>query len=193
MSSSSDSTSATAASSSSTDTMCNISSGITFVINTQGPGPFTFNINVNGMPTGDNTANFTVNTDSGTVQTGPATVRLKRALRLKPAPRRKFLATPRKSGAETDVVLETPAGMLACEMPPRKKTRHSRNKPAIPSLQLFTSQDVTPPRSQRSPFLDPSATEGSVTDYHNNEPVAQFSPNCQLVTPSRKRRFERMD
>jgi hypothetical protein len=53
----------------------------------------TFNINVNGMPTGDNTANFTVNTDSGTVQTGPATARLKRALRLKPTPRRKFLAT----------------------------------------------------------------------------------------------------
>jgi hypothetical protein len=139
----------------------------------------TFNINVNGMPTGDNTANFTVNTDSGTVQTGPATARPKRALRLKPTPHRKFLATPRKSGAETDVVLETPAGMLACEMPPRKKTRHSRNKPAIPSL-LFTSQDVTPPRSQRSLFLDPSATEGSVTDYHNNEPVAQFSPNCQV-------------
>jgi hypothetical protein len=83
---------------------------------------------------------------------------------------RKPFRTPRKSGTHSDnnrVVLETPDGMLASDMLPRKKQR------------LTESQEVNTSDSPQSDF-DASETEGSVSEYHANEPVAVFSPSCQV-------------
>jgi hypothetical protein len=65
------------------------------------------------------------------------------------------------------VVLETPDGMLASDMPPWKK------------LWLTESQEANVSDSPQSDF-DASETEGSVSEYHTNEPVAVFSPSCQV-------------
>ncbi|KAJ7835356.1 hypothetical protein B0H14DRAFT_3706921 [Mycena olivaceomarginata] len=170
---------------------CSISSKMTFVINTHGPGPFTFNINLNGTSPAE-TVNFTVNNTPDTAETRaihlypraptrPPSGRSRKPLsraNLKPIiTARKPFRTPRKSGTDSDndrVVLETPNGMLAADMPPRKK------------LRLTESQEVNVSDSPQSDF-DASETEGSVSEYHANEPVAVFSPSCQLVSPSRKR------
>ncbi|KAJ6575864.1 hypothetical protein B0H10DRAFT_1938765 [Mycena sp. CBHHK59/15] len=45
---------------------CSVSSGMTFVINTQGPGPFTFNINLTGASPVEN---FTFTVDTGRTET----------------------------------------------------------------------------------------------------------------------------
>ncbi|KAJ6605328.1 hypothetical protein DFH09DRAFT_1422350 [Mycena vulgaris] len=127
-----------------------ISPEITFVINTQGPGPFS----------------------------PPADARQQRGLPLVAT-----RVSTHKSGADSDSdVLQTPKGMLASLTPPRKK------------LRLSESQDVNPADSSQSALADASDTEGSPSpsEYHANEPVAEFSPRCQLVSPSRKRKLDRM-
>ncbi|KAJ7827161.1 hypothetical protein B0H14DRAFT_3467276 [Mycena olivaceomarginata] len=147
----------------------NISSNITLVINTQ--GPFTFNINLHAASLGsltDEAVTFTVNTGS-TPETRP-----KQTLPLRPmrGSSRRFLVTPQNFGRDSDeIVPETTDDMLpvASTVRPRKKVK----------LQHFGSQEADPGNSQQSLLADASDTEGDVTDYHKNEPVATFSPNCE--------------
>ncbi|KAJ7691618.1 hypothetical protein B0H17DRAFT_1133694 [Mycena rosella] len=66
------------------------------------------------------------------------------------------------------------------------------------------SQTVEAPVTPRAVLMSPhsSQSEGSDTDsdtededtweYHNVEPVAKFSPHCQLVSPSLKRKYRNM-
>jgi hypothetical protein len=144
----------------------------------------TFNINLNGTSPEAETINFMVNnTSDNTAETRslrpysrtptrpPSGRSRKHLLRAKPIiTARKPFQTPRKSGTDSDndrVVLETPDGMLASDMPPRKK------------LRLTEGQEANVSDSPQSDF-DTSETEGSVSEYHANEPVVVFSPSCQV-------------
>ncbi|KAJ7897354.1 hypothetical protein B0H14DRAFT_2677921 [Mycena olivaceomarginata] len=164
----------------------NISSNLTFVINTQGPGPFscrTFNINLQGTSLGSlaNEApiTFTVNTDSDA----------------QACPQREL---PRKPGVSLDSHLEN--SWLRPRRPPHSTamTRYRKYpKTSCPWFPLCDPKkkvkEANPGNSQRDSLADASDTEGDVTDFHNNEPAAVFSPNCILVSPSLKRPFDRME
>ncbi|KAJ6612630.1 hypothetical protein B0H10DRAFT_1952191 [Mycena sp. CBHHK59/15] len=159
------------------NTIDTVAPAITFVINAQGPGPFTFNLNF-GSSSLPQVINFTVNANGDAEQSRLANSRQRSVPKLSSTAKRtitrKFLATPRKSAtASESEVPETPPGMLVSCMPPRKKIRTESH--------------------QLSSLTDASDTEGDVTDYHSNEPVAVFSPMCKLVTPSRKRKLDRME
>ncbi|KAJ6628305.1 hypothetical protein B0H10DRAFT_2209592 [Mycena sp. CBHHK59/15] len=166
------------------NTIDTVAPAITFVINAQGPGPFTFNLNF-GSSSLPQVINFTVNANGDAEQSRLANSRQRGVPKLSSTAKRtitrKFLATPWKSAtASESEVPETPPGMLVSCMPPRKKIRTE-------------SQEVNPGSSQLSSLADASDSEGDVTNYHNNEPVAVFSPMCKLVTPSRKRKLDRME
>ncbi|KAJ7862551.1 hypothetical protein B0H13DRAFT_1900036 [Mycena leptocephala] len=81
-----------------------------------------------------------------------------------------------------EVVPETPQSQLADPTP-------------LPDIQ---SQQVEVSNTPKSQLDDCDDTEYSTEEEHKkqmaaDEPVATFSPNCQLVTPTRKRRLDRMD
>ncbi|KAJ7857230.1 hypothetical protein B0H13DRAFT_2357029 [Mycena leptocephala] len=160
-----------------TNSSVSISSGITLVINTQGPGPFTFNINLAGgtMPEGL----------SLPLMPPGSTPAIAAALPYQPAPvprvQRPFLLPIPASAHE--VVPETPQSQLADLPTP------------LPDIQ---SQQVEVSNTPKSQLDDCDDTEYSTEEEHKkqmaaDEPVATFSPNCQLVTPTRKRRLDRMD
>jgi hypothetical protein len=161
------------------------------VINTQGPGPFvcpssrfvdtklkslqTFNINLQGTSLGSlaNEApiTFTVNTDSD-AQACPQRELPRKAQRVSRLSPRKFLVTPQKATTldSNDEVPEIPKDKLpvVSTLRPKKKVK----------VQHFSSQEANPGNSQQDSLADASDTEGDVTDFHNNEPIAVFSPNC---------------
>ncbi|KAJ7474226.1 hypothetical protein FB451DRAFT_1174736 [Mycena latifolia] len=173
---------------------------MTFIINAQGPGPFTFNINLTGTSPIQR-LNFSIHTDSGT-----------NAIADRPAP------TPRRHGQGATVVAiphhrgaqlaapETPRNNVgrarpsACRGHPPGPRHDGSVVPETPEstggglLQAHlvdnASQEVERPESPESKLADCDDTDASdFSDFNNNEPVASFSPNCQLVTPSRKRKF----
>ncbi|KAF7343830.1 hypothetical protein MSAN_01964200 [Mycena sanguinolenta] len=155
-----------------TGSKCSISSGIKFVLNTQGPGPFTFNINLSGLPAESSldSINFTVNTNS-TSNTG-ATV-TPRVTRQRPnngtrAPPRPFLLPQRAQSNTTqeagEIVPETPQSQLGYS--PR-------------SGEAIDSQNVDAPDSPRNSMPSTDATEYS-DDYKDDQSPATFSPNCPV-------------
>ncbi|KAJ7358513.1 hypothetical protein DFH08DRAFT_1043608 [Mycena albidolilacea] len=154
---------------------CSISSKMTF----------TFNINLNGTSPAE-TVGFVVNNTSDTAETCSSRLYPNTPTRAPSGRSRKLLSraqpiitarkpfrTPRKSGTNDRVVLETPDGMLASDMPPRKKQR------------LTESQEANTSDSPQSDF-NASEIEGSVSEYHANEPVAVFSPSCQAHAEDRE-------
>ncbi|KAJ7733807.1 hypothetical protein B0H14DRAFT_2996060 [Mycena olivaceomarginata] len=156
----------------------NISSNLTFVINTQGPGPFTFNINLQGTSLGSlaNEAPITFTEYRLDAQACPQRELPRKARRVSRLSPRKFLVTPQKATTldSNDEVPEIPK--TSC--------------PWFPLCNQRRNQEANPGNSQRDSLADASDTEGDVTDFHNNEPAAVFSPNCILVSPSLKRPFD---
>ncbi|KAJ7176873.1 hypothetical protein C8R46DRAFT_1346805 [Mycena filopes] len=159
-----------------------ISSGVTFVINTQGPGPFTFNINLSGATSTDSVT-FTVNTEAAPASTSPAQ---------QPAPCRQFLLPISQSNREVSEVPETPQGPLS-ELSPRQpdysplRPLHLVRRPVGSG-----SQSVQAPGSAQSSLADCSDTEDSIDvrakdARHQAEPVASLSPSYRKLAPSRKR------
>ncbi|KAJ7438736.1 hypothetical protein FB451DRAFT_1469181 [Mycena latifolia] len=175
---------------------------MTFIINAQGPGPFTFNINLTGTSPVQR-LNFSIHTDSGT-----------NAVFDKP------MATPRRCGKGGATVVTVRGAQLAASETPRNHVGRARpsarqghpsgprhDESVVPETPESTgggllqphlvdnaSQEVERPASPASELADCDDTDASdFSDFNDNEPVASFSPNCQLVTPSRKRKFFLMD
>ncbi|KAJ7791100.1 hypothetical protein B0H13DRAFT_2519091 [Mycena leptocephala] len=178
-----------------TNSSVSISSGITLVINTQGPGPFLFNINLAGgtMPEG---LSFTVNAagehsgdSSGIIV--PACTRGADNIRSRQS---SSTATPGQPRVQRPFLLPIPAS--ASEVVPETPQSQLADLPTpLPDIQ---SQQVEVSNTPKSQLDDCDDTEYSMEEEHKkqmaaDEPLATFSPNCQLVTPTRKRRLDRMD
>ncbi|KAJ7266271.1 hypothetical protein C8J57DRAFT_1229671 [Mycena rebaudengoi] len=143
--------------------VCSISSGVTFVINTQGPGPFTFNINLSGH--GSSPVSFTLNTEASSTTTT-----------LNPG------SKPHgRSHLPNYALQSSPTTPLA------RKVRRQHGHTAQWSGKSQTAEAAESPRED----FDPSDTESEM----DSEADATFSPNnqFQLVTPSRKRKLDRME
>ncbi|KAJ7613786.1 hypothetical protein DFH06DRAFT_1242302 [Mycena polygramma] len=201
-------TSATAAGS------CSVTSGVTFVINAQGPGPLTFNIHLSGASSPE-TISVTVNTADGVTNAPPRST----SPVIRPAATRQAASTPvrrpfllPRSQSGNQEVFETPQGNPTGlpsikEQSPGSQSQlltGSQEVPETPQGMLAElrpsnnaspgSQSVQAAVSPQGSLADCSDTEDSDTyEFHNIEPPAVFSPRCQLVSPSRKRRLERMD
>ncbi|KAJ7606158.1 hypothetical protein DFH06DRAFT_106134 [Mycena polygramma] len=202
-------TSATAAGS------CSVTSGVTFVINAQGPGPLTFNIHLSGASSPE-TISVTVNTADGVTNAPPRStspvIRPAATRQAASTPARRPFLLPRSQLAGHQEVLATPQGNLAGLRSIKEQSPGSQNQlltgsqevPETPQGMLAElrpsnnpspgSQSVQAAVSPQGSLADCSDTEDSDTyAFHDIERPALFSPRCQLVSPSRKRRLERMD
>ncbi|KAJ6607904.1 hypothetical protein B0H10DRAFT_537053 [Mycena sp. CBHHK59/15] len=189
---------------------CSVSSGMTFVINTQGPGPFTFNINLTGASPVEN---FTFTVDTGRTETHvrtsgslssistpaprEAVIGSGGSARRTRQPRRQFLIPrdqPRRSESE---VPETPQSTEDSPVPPRRRTGTQLPHVITDAADIQAVELPQSPQSQLAELDDTEDTDTHTPEtqvrLNTEEPTATFSPNCQLVTPSRKRRLERMD
>ncbi|KAJ7096588.1 hypothetical protein B0H15DRAFT_946062 [Mycena belliarum] len=147
--------------------------GVAIVINTQGPGPFTFNINLSGASHEEIT--LTVNSLGNERRRGarpqPTTHSTGRT-------GREFLVSRRRSLSSDSRIIGVP------ETPQPSPTSNA---------QARESQAVQAPSSPQGSLEDCSDTEDDDTwVYHDQEAPAIFSPRCQLVTPSRKRKLDNM-
>ncbi|KAJ7666349.1 hypothetical protein B0H17DRAFT_1143130 [Mycena rosella] len=139
-----------------------VSSGIKIVINTQGPGSFTFNINISGSSA--QATSIIVNS----LGTEPEPVRLSR------------------SNSRTVGVPETPPGS------PTSDKDHGKSQtveaPVTPRAVLMSPHSS----QSEGPDTDSDTGDEDTWEYHNAEPVAKFSLHCQLVSPSLKRKYRNM-
>ncbi|KAJ6550740.1 hypothetical protein B0H10DRAFT_1968745 [Mycena sp. CBHHK59/15] len=162
-------------------------SSVTFVIHTQRPGPFTFNINLTGAAAAEHLTLAQTTPAGAPEQRQPRHAGPRGAHRPQRQQRREFLVRPTTTARDTTEVPETPQPGGS----PLVRPAH-----ACPQAFDGASQDVAAPSTPQSQLANCSDTEdtGATADieaYHANEPTAVFSPDCQLVTPSRKRKLSR--
>ncbi|KAJ6625669.1 hypothetical protein B0H10DRAFT_1942523 [Mycena sp. CBHHK59/15] len=159
----------------STDASSPTSQGVTFVINLQGPRPFTLNINLSHFP-GAQDLGFSVAANSETHPNGNlSTDNTQLSQRTRNVRHRKSMPTPSNN--------RTPCN--------GSQPQHQFFRQFVRTTDDRESQDVEVPETPRSELNDCSDTEDSDM-YEDDQPVAVFSPSNQNVTPSRKRKLGRM-
>ncbi|KAJ7236065.1 hypothetical protein B0H12DRAFT_1140799 [Mycena haematopus] len=154
---------------------------VTFVINTQGPGPFTFNINLTGLPS----------TDAGLNEF---------RCQYEPGPNPAYTANQSTGCAPSIYLYPSPIATILAATPGPTYQWPIYSPPLLPHKEEAISQAVQAPDTPQNSMPSSSATEDS-DDYKDDQLPATFSPHCQVCSRTSsysghtisKAGFERME